>query len=97
MGEPELQFEWDEAKAAGNLLKHGVSFQTAATIFDNEVLERIDDREDYGEVRFVSHGCVGFDVYRVVYTWRAENVVRIVSAQKAGRHEREIYCRATFA
>ena len=46
MAEVERQFEWDEAKAAGNLLKHGVSCLTAAAIFDNEVLERIDNRED---------------------------------------------------
>jgi uncharacterized DUF497 family protein len=95
MAEAELQFEWDEANAAVNLLKHGVSFLTAAAIFDNEVLERIDDREDYGEVRFIGLGRVELDVYRVVYTWRAENLVRIISAQKAGRHEREIYYRAT--
>jgi uncharacterized DUF497 family protein len=95
MAEAELQFEWDEAKAAVNLLEHGVSFLTAAAIFDNEVLERIDDREDYGEVRFIGLGRVELDVYRVVYTWRAENLVRIISAQKAGRHEREIYYRAT--
>ena len=97
MAESELQFEWDEAKAAANLLKHGVSFLTAAAIFDNEMLERIDDREDYGEVRFIGLGRVELDVYRVVYSWRAENVVRIISAQKAGKHEREIYYRATHA
>ena len=97
MAEAELQFEWDEAKAAANLLKHGVSFLTAAAIFDNEMLERIDDREDYGEVRFIGLGRVELDVYRVVYSWRAENVVRIISAQKAGKHEREIYYRATHA
>ncbi len=91
----ELLFEWDEAKATANLLKHGVSFLTAAAIFDNEVLERIDDREDYGEVRFIGLGRVELDVYRVVYTWRADNLVRIISAQKAGKHEREIYYRAT--
>jgi uncharacterized DUF497 family protein len=96
MVEAELQFEWDEAKAAGNLLKHGVSFLTAAAIFDNEVLERIDDREEYGEVRFIGLGRVELEVYRVVYTWRAENLVRIISAQKAGKHEREIYYRATI-
>jgi uncharacterized DUF497 family protein len=96
VAEAELQFEWDEAKAAGNLLKHGVSFLTGAAIFDNEALEGIDDREDDGEVRFIGLGRVEFEVYRVVYTWRAENLVRIISAQKAGKHEREIYCRATF-
>ena len=96
MAEAEFQFEWDEAKAAANLLKHGVSFLTAAAIFDNEVLERIDDREDYGEVRFIGLGRVELEVYRVVYTWRAVNLVRIISAQKAGKHERETYYRATF-
>ena len=44
----ELQFEWDEGKAASNLAKHGVSFLTAAEIFANERIERIDDRRDYG-------------------------------------------------
>jgi uncharacterized DUF497 family protein len=96
MAEAELQLEWDEAKAAANLLKHGVSFLTAAAIFDNEVLERIDDREDYGEVRFIGLGRVELDVYRVIYTWRADNLVRIISAQKAGKHEREIYYRTTL-
>ncbi len=47
----ELEFEWDEDKAATNLAKHHVSFLTAAEVFANEILERIDDREDYGEVR----------------------------------------------
>ena len=44
MKEIELEFEWDETKAKGNLEKHGVSFLTAAAIFSNERLERIDDR-----------------------------------------------------
>ncbi len=44
----ELEFEWDEDKARTNLTKHGVSFLTAAEIFANEIMERIDDREDYG-------------------------------------------------
>ena len=46
----ELKFEWED-KAEQNLAKHGVSFLTAAAIFANEIVERIDDREDYGEVR----------------------------------------------
>jgi uncharacterized protein len=73
-----------------------VSFLTAAAIFDSEIVERVDDREDYGELRFVGLGRVDFEVYRVVYTWPAEDVVRIISAQKASRHEREIYYRTTF-
>jgi len=92
----ELEFEWDEEKARTNLAKHGVSFLTAAEIFANEILERIDDREDYGEVRFIALGTVDTEVYRVVFTWRSENLIRIISAQKASRDEREIYHRATF-
>jgi uncharacterized DUF497 family protein len=81
MTEGELEFEWDEAKARSNLEKHGVSFLTAATIFSNERLERIDDREDYGELRWIALGRVGIEVYRVVFTWRSKDLVRIVSAQ----------------
>jgi uncharacterized DUF497 family protein len=93
----ELEFEWDEDKAAANLTKDGVSFLTAAEAFAKEMIEKIDDREDYGEVRFIALGRVDFDVYRVVYTWRNESLVGIISAQKASRHERELYYRETLA
>jgi len=92
----ELEFEWDEKKASTNLIKHHVSFLTAAEIFTNEIMERIDDREDYGEIRFIALGRVDTDVYRVGFTWRSENLIRIISAQKASRDEREIYHRATL-
>ena len=92
----ELEFEWDTKKASANLAKHGVSFLTAAVIFENEILERIDDREDYGETRWIALGCVDTEVYRVVFTWRGDHLVRIISAQKASQDEREFYHRATF-
>lgn len=95
--EDEPQFEWDEAKASTNLKKHGVSFLTAAAIFLRETLQRVDDREDYGERRFIALGCVGLEVFRVTFTWRGANLIRIISAQKAGKHEREIYFRETFS
>lgn len=97
MAGQDLEFEWDEAKAKLNLEKHGVSFLTAAAIFSHERLERIDDREDYGEVRWMALGRVNAEVYRVVYTWRAENLVRIISAQRASQDEEEIYYRETFS
>jgi uncharacterized DUF497 family protein len=97
MQEIELEFEWDEAKARSNLEKHGVSFLTAAAIFSNERLERIDDREDYGELRWIALGRTGIEVYRIVFTWRSENLIRIVSARKASKDEQEIYYRETFS
>jgi uncharacterized DUF497 family protein len=97
MARSDLQFEWDESKAEENLKKHGVSFLTAAAIFLNERLERIDDREDYGEVRWIALGRVQTEVYRVVHTWRDKDLVRIISAQKASSQEEEIYYRETFS
>ena len=70
----DLQFEWDEDKAAANLTKHGVSFLTAAEAFANEMVEKIDDREDYGELRFIALGRVDLEVYRVVYSWRDDEL-----------------------
>jgi len=81
----ELEFEWDESKARINLEKHGVSFFTAAAIFRSVRIERIDDREDYGEVRWIALGRAGLEVYRVVYTWRGEN--RILSSAPRKRIE----------
>jgi uncharacterized DUF497 family protein len=92
----DLGFEWDEEKARINLSKHRVSFLTAAAMFADEILERIDDREDYGEIRCIALGRVDTEVYRVVFTWRSDNVIRIISAQKASRDEREIYHRQTL-
>ncbi len=96
MSDRELEFEWDEAKAQLNLDKHGVSFFTAAAMFRNERLERIDDRGDYGEERWIALGRVEMEVYRVVYTWREKNIIRIISAQKANRSDQEAYFDAIF-
>lgn len=61
------------------------------------MLEKVDDREDYGELRFIALGRAEAEVYRVVYTWRGEGVVRAISAQKANKHERETYYREIFS
>jgi uncharacterized DUF497 family protein len=97
MAGKELEFEWDVAKARINQEKHRVSFLTASAVFLNERLERIDDRKEYGELRWIALGRVESEVYRVVYTWRDENLIRMISAQKASKDEREIYYRETFA
>jgi len=52
-----LEFEWHNAKADANLQSHGVSFDLAKTVFEDPLaVERLDDREDYGEERFVMIG-----------------------------------------
>jgi len=52
-----LEFAWHDAKAEANLQAHGVSFDLAKTVFEDPLaVERLDDREDYGEERFVIVG-----------------------------------------
>ena len=83
-----MDFEWDESKRQSNIRKHGVDFLDAAAIFANDTFEIRDDREDYGEERWIAIGHADGAVYRVVYTIRVD-VIRIISAQKASRRDRE--------
>jgi uncharacterized protein len=84
-------FEWDEAKAAENYAKHGVSFETATKVFrDPFGVERLDDREDYGEERFVLIGVAEEIVLTIVYTERNDRI-RIISARRATRREQDDY------
>ena len=88
-----MAFEWDARKNAVNLAKHGIDFAGASRMFEGPVLERLDDRKDYGETRIAAVGVVEGRELFVVYTMRGENR-RIISARKANRHEREAYRKA---
>jgi hypothetical protein len=82
-------FEWDEAKAAENYAKHGISFETA--IFDDAyAIERPDDREDYGEGRYSILGMVDGRLLYIAYTVR-EGIIRIISARGAEPYEKRQY------
>ena len=72
-------------------------FLDAALIFENPTIEAVDDRAGYGEVRHIALGLTGDAVLCVVYTWRDENVVRIISARRANRRDAEKYYREIFA
>jgi uncharacterized protein len=67
----ELSFEWDEEKNTANIKNHRIDFLDAALIFENPTHEAIDDKADYGEVRYIAFGLSGETVLQVVYTWRA--------------------------
>ncbi len=88
-----MSFEWDEEKREANIRKHGVDFIRAAKIFANPVLERPDDREEYGEDRRIALGHWKEYFTVVIFTWRGENR-RIISAWKAGKDEKEEYYKA---
>ena len=86
-----MDYEWDPGKAATNLQKHGVSFADAVSVFSDEFALTVAD--DFAEEeRFVTLGTDAFGrLLVVVYTWRGEQIIRIISARKATRHERTQY------
>jgi uncharacterized protein len=83
-------FEWDPEKESLNIQKHGIDFPTAKLIWDGSVFERIDDRFEYGEVRFQAFGLVENRILTVIFTWRGQ-ARRIISARGASSRERTLF------
>jgi uncharacterized DUF497 family protein len=91
-----MGFQWDVAKDAVNREKHHIGFREAAEIFRGYTLITMDTRRDYGELRQVALGEYNGEVIRVVFTER-DGDIRIISAWKASRHDRETYQEARDA
>lgn len=91
---PDYSFEWDPRKATSNAKKHGVRFEEARTVFDDEAALVIRD-PDHSEVeeRFIILGESGDGrVLIVVHCFRsAGGVIRIISARRAGTKEQKPY------
>ena len=88
------RFEWDPDKDASNLKKHKVSFQEASTVFLDENALLIDDPDhSESEDRFVLLGLSSsLRVLLVCHCYRAAGgIIRIMSARKADRDERQEY------
>jgi uncharacterized DUF497 family protein len=85
-----VEFDWDKEKQRSNLEKHGIDFDEIEPFFDSSVVEEIDQRQDYGEIRISAYGQLGSRVLNVVYT-RCGTVYRIISARKANDRERRKY------
>ena len=85
-----MRFTWNARKAASNLKKHQVSFQEAATAFDDELAAYYPDT--LHEDRFI---LIGYSRrQRLLYVVHAEvqdDVIRIISARKATSHEKAHY------
>jgi len=87
-----MEFEWNPDKAETNIEKHGVSFQEAATVFNDPLSVTFPDPDhSIGENRYVIIGVSRFGQLLVVaHTDRGEKI-RIISARKATRQERAFY------
>jgi len=90
-----LEFEWHKAKAKDNFRRHGVSFDLAKTVFQDpfaidRIDDRLDDREEHSEDRFVTIGMAEGKVLLFVATEREERI-RIISARRATQYEQDDY------
>ena len=85
-----MEFEWDERKARTNLRRHRVDFADAATVFEDDRAVTVTDEEP-DEERFSTLGldALGRELV-VIYTMRGKRI-RIISARRATRREREEY------
>ena len=87
-----MQFEWDPAKAAENLAKHGVSFEEAATVFrDTLSATGTDPDHSVGEERFIIFGVSTSGRLLVVAHTEHGDIIRIISARLVTQGERKIY------
>jgi uncharacterized DUF497 family protein len=89
-----IRFEWDPAKAAANVKKHGVSFEEARSVFyDDFAVQFFDDDHSSDEARFLLLGMSAVSRLLLVCHCEREagNVIRIISARKATRRESAHY------
>lgn len=88
----DIQFEWDDVKAQANIIKHKVSFEEAATIFqDPFLITFFDDTHSDKEDRFISIGDSDQKRLLLVIHTEQEDAIRIISARSATRKERATY------
>ncbi|MFC4260229.1 BrnT family toxin [Marinobacter lacisalsi] len=89
-----IRFEWNQAKAASNARKHGVSFEEAQTVFFDEfAVQFFDETNSHDEDRFLMLGtsALGRPLLVCHCERSAGNVIRIISARKATARERTYY------
>jgi uncharacterized DUF497 family protein len=89
-----IEFAWDRSKARSNVVKHGVSFEEAQTVFLDENARLIDDPDhSEDEDRFL---LLGYSFQArcliVIHSYRqSDSVIRLISAGRATAQEEEVY------
>ena len=82
-----LEIEFDPAKDAANVDKHGLSLADAASFDLAAAVVVVDDRADYGETRFRAFGRIDGLGHCLVFTY-SDEAVRVISFRRA--HEKEM-------
>ena len=86
-----MRYEWDAVKNRINIRKHGIDFIDVPSMFQHPMVTLLDHKQDYGEERWIGIGILGTIPAVVVFAEPNENIIRIISARKATKHEEKIY------
>ena len=87
-----LRFEWNRKKALLNIRKHGITFEEASTVFGDSLSLSIPDQyHSIGEDRFITIGTSAKGRLVVVVHTDRHDIIRIISARKAAKNERNQY------
>jgi len=87
-----MEFDWDEAKAEANQAKHGVSFEEARTVFEDQFsVDFYDPDHSEDEHRYIIVGESGSGRLLVVAYTERGSTVRLISARRATRCEKKAY------
>lgn len=81
---------YDPQKRAKTLAERGLDFEDAVEVFARPTIDVVDDRWDYGEIRWVSYGLLRDRMVALVWTARGEGR-HIISMRKANDREKKAY------
>jgi uncharacterized DUF497 family protein len=85
-----MRLEWDEAKRLSNINRHKIDFIGLEKVFAGETITFLDNRFDYGEIRFLTFGLLNRRVVAIAHTETDEGI-RVISVRKASKNEENIY------
>jgi uncharacterized DUF497 family protein len=87
----EVELEWDETKRQQTLKERGLDFSLAALVLsDPDMVQYIDNRKNYNEIRYIAYGLVYGEILKLCYTWRGKKI-RVISIHKIHKKEKEKY------
>ena len=86
-----MNFEWGEEKNEKNIRKHKIDFRDVPQLFDGPMIVNIDDRMDYGEIRWIGMGFLRNIIAIIVFIEKDDDTIHIISARKANKHESKIF------
>jgi uncharacterized protein len=85
-----MEVSYDPEKRAKTLAERGLDFDDAVHVFAGTTIDLLDDRRDYGEVRWVTYGLLKGRMVALVWTPRGK-ARHVISMRKANDREKKIY------